>query len=394
MKLYFVSKDKNNKKIKGRVDAIDKNDLKNTLISNGLYPSLILKDYYLLSSKLKDKVLLEFIQDWYSLECSNIKTQDSLEIIKDNTNNKHLRNVLQLIIIRTNQGFDIIDSFMLHKNYFPEIFLEMLKIGFVKDNIKNSLSLLKEYYTDLLDKTNKISSAMVYPKILLVTIFLAIIVVSKFVVPNFDNLYKEMNVELPKFTKIIFTVMLFIGNNLIYILLGLLLLLFTLLLFKRTNFYSKLKGNFMYKFFLTKDLVRAQNTYLFCKSCEILWESNYNKIDSIDIIKEILPNKIYQDSMNWVKKDIQDGLLVGEAIQKTKLFDSNLSNMLIIGEKTNALLINLKNACIWYSFELKNKTNKLIKLVEPLMIALMAIFIFVIILIIFVPMITSLKGVM
>jgi len=395
MKYYFKAKEKDNKKISGKIEAQSKEELKRSLLENNLYPIVIYKDYNLrFNNKIKDKVLLNFIQDWYSLEMSNVKSQDSLTIIKDNTNSRLLRNVLSLILINLNQGVSIIQSFEMYKSYFPEIFIEMLNIGFINDNMKESLKLLKEYYTDLIANNGKVTSALIYPKILLITIFIAIIVVSKFIVPNFYNLYSEMNITLTGINKFIFDVMLFIGNNIIYITLG---VIFLIIIFKYLKSKNKVKDfidGIKMKLPFFKDIIRVQNTYLFCKSSEILWSNNYNKLSSLNIIKKILPNKKYQNSIDSIEQNIAKGDLFGDALEKEHLFDLNLSKMLIIGEKSNSILTNIKNACTWYSFELQNKTNKMLKVLEPLMIALMSLVVLIIILIIFVPMISSLRGVL
>lgn len=394
-KYYFKAKDKENKLIKGYLNAENKEEIKKELLINGLYPISISRDYALFSKrKITDKVLLNFIQQWYALEKSNINSQDAISVIKEKESNKLLRSVLNIIIIKLNEGYTIAECFDKVRDFFPEIFVEMLNVGFLQSNMVESLNLLKDYYIEKNKNTNKIKNALLYPKILLIALFAALIVVSKFIVPSFKSLYVELGKELTGFSKWIFTFLTFIGDNLILVLLFILLLVVLFFIFKKTIIYKKIidKLKLIMPFF--NDLEKTANIYLFLKSTNILWHNNYNKIESIDIISRLLPNYYYQKEFINVKYDVEKGTLFGKALSKSKLFDQNVCDILTIGEEMNVLNENINNACVWYSFELQTKTERFTKIIEPLMIFLMAAFILLIILVIFIPMISSIRMVM
>ena len=394
-KYLFKAKNQDNVLIKGYLNGLNKDSIKDELLSNGLYPISISRDYALFSKKkIKDKVLLNFIQEWYSLEKSQINSQDAINIIKNKESNPLLRSVLNIITIKLNEGYNIIECFEKVREYFPEIFIEMLNVGFLKSNMIESLNLLKDYYSEKIKNANKLKNALVYPKILFFVIVVALIVVSKFIVPSFNNLYQELGKELTGFTKIVFDILNFIGNNLLIVILFVLLSLLLIYLFKKTKVYKKTIDKIKLTLPIIKSLERVSNIYLFIKSTNILWHNNYNKIDSIDIISRLLPNYYYQKEFLKIKNDVEKGVLFGQALRKSKLFDQNVCDILTIGEEMNVLNDNIENACIWYNFELQLKSERFTKIIEPLSILMMAGFVLLIILVIFIPMISSIRMVM
>ena len=394
-KYLFKAKTKDNKIIKGYLNASSKEKLRQELLANGLYPLSLFKDYQIFKThKIKDSVLLNFIQEWYALEKSNINSQEALNVIKNKENNKLMRSVLNIITIKLNEGYNIFECFASVKEFFPEIFIEMLNIGFMKSNMLSCLELLKDYYIDKNKNANKIKNALVYPKILFVALFLALIVVSKFIVPQFKSLYRELKTTLNGFSNFVFKILTFIGDNLFTIIVFTIGSVILFMLFKRTELYKKIFDKIKLKIPVYKHLERTNNIYLFLKSINILWKNNFNKLDSIDVISRLLPNYYYQVEFLKIKEDVEKGMLFGKSISLRKLFDQNVCDILSIGEEMNVLDENIENACVWYSFELSSKTEKFIKIIEPLSIFVMALFVLMLILVIFIPMMNSIKLVM
>ena len=392
MKFYFKAKNQFNETIKGRMESPNKERLQSDLLHNQLYPLIILKDYPIFVKKtIKDKNLLSFIQEWHSLESSGIKTQDSIRIIKDNTNDKTLRNALNLISLNLDKGIDVKEGFNSCRYYFPELFIEILNIGFDQGNMSECLSLLKDYYLDKTKNQAKIKNALIYPKILLITLFLAILIISKFIVPQFQIFIEEIGTAMNPFTKAIFHILNIINNHIALIIIIAIALVLFIFLIKRNKKYQRLMDFLKLRIPIIKDLIEAQNIYLFCKTSLILWLSNYNKIKSIDIVSKIVPNYYFKKALKNAEQLIYEGMLFGEALDKQDIFDSNLCRILKVGEENNVIITNLANACTWYNYELQYKTENFLKVIEPLSIVVMALFIFFIIIVVFMPMLSSIK---
>lgn len=392
MEYNFVGKDFDNNLVKGTLECSSKSELIDFFYKQNILITRIAKNYHLFKDKpIKTHELINFIEEWYSLELARINTQESLNTIKNNTVNKKLRNVLQLILIDLNQGLKLSDAFDKRSEYFPKIFLEIIKVGIEKGEMEDALHTLLNFYKEQNDSNSKIKNALIYPKILLVVFFAAFLVICKFIVPSFYTMFTEAHVELSGLTYGIMKTLIFIGNNLFYILGAIIFVIILYTLLKKTNSFKYVKSKIELRLSKQKNLYY---TYLFCKTLNLLWHYGYSKIDSMNMVSLILTNSYISDKLNYVKEDIEKGMLIGDALNKWHLFDETLSKMLIVGETTNYLESNMNNAANYYHFEYSIKLNRFIKLIEPAIIVFMAILIGFVILVIFIPMLNAFKLVM
>lgn len=392
MEYNFVGKDCDNNIIKGQMDCLTKDELTEYFYKQNIYIKRILKNYHLFKPRLiKDHELINFIEEWYSLELAKINTQDAIATIKNNTVNKKLKNNLQLILLDLNQGYKLTDAFDRRSSYFPQVFLEIIKIGLDKGEMANTLATLLSFYKEQNDLNSKIKNALIYPKILLLVFFAAFLVICKFIVPSFYSMFNEAHVELGKLTFGVMRALIFIGNNLLYIILIILFVIILYTILKNTYYFKYLKSKIEIKVSKKKNLYY---TYLFCKTLSLLWHYGYPKTTSMMMVANIIPNAYISKRLIDAKDDIEKGMLIGDALNNAGLFDETLSKMLIVGETTNYLENNMQNAANYYHFEYSTKLNRFIKLIEPAIIVIMALLISFVILVIFIPMLNAFKLVM
>ena len=252
--------------------------------------------------------------------------------------------------------------------------------------------MLIDYYKEQSDINSKMKSALIYPKILCVVFLGAFILVCKLIVPSFYSMFQDSNVELNKLTNFIFKFLMYIGNNLLWI--GVMIISIFLIIkfllktegFKKTFDQLKLK--------LQKRKLTYYYSYLFTRIMCLLWSNGVGKIESIDYASSIIPNSLYKKKLYEVQDELSRGMLFGVSLENKKIFDLTLCKMLTVGEKSNFLEKNMENAAKYYHYRYSIILNKLVKLIEPLLIIVMALAIGFIIVVIFIPMLNAFKMVM
>ena len=138
----FVFKGKNIKgdKVRGNISGLNKEIIYKELELKGIFIEKITRDYHIIKTrKIKIELLLNFIEEWYNLEITNLTTQDCLEIIKENSLNKKLKTVLTDILANANAGMTLHECFREYNEYFPEIFLNQIVNGIRVGNIIDTL---------------------------------------------------------------------------------------------------------------------------------------------------------------------------------------------------------------------------------------------------------------
>ena len=393
MEYLFVGRDQNNEIIRGKSEAASKEELKSKYLRQKIYLTSIKRDYHLLKKKkIKTKELLRLIEEWQSLEEAKITMQESLAIMQNNATSKRMKNTLQQIIFSINSGSSVIDAFDECSDDFPELFLSIIRIGLARGQMKQTLQMLAEFYKEEAALKGKVSSALIYPKILLVVFLVAFIVVCKFIVPSFYAMFNESNVALNKTTTIVMLSLIYIGNHLLIFGLAIigLILLFKLLLksdaiHQRID-YLRLK--------LFKRYHQIYYSYVFSKTLYLIWRCGYLKNESISLCATVLPNYYLKRSLEDVRSKMEQGTYLGIALEDAHLFDETLCKMLIIGEQGDFMLTNAQNASHYYHLQYQANLDRLVKMIEPSIILVMALLIGFIILVIFIPMLNAFRLVM
>ena len=388
----YVFKGKNIKgdKVRGNISGLNKEIIYKELELKGIFVEKITRDYHIIKTKkIKSELLLNFIEEWYNLEITNLTTQDCLEIIKENSLNKKLKTVLTDILANANAGMALHECFREYNEYFPEIFLNQIVNGIRVGNIIDTLLMLKNYYKEQVIFQSKIKKSLIYPKLLGVILICVIFVLSKFIIPSFYELFSYENDILNSFSLKILKFLIFLGNNYIFFLIGIFLIFIILRqIFTKTSIKKVIDK---LKIYIFKKYCKLYITSIVSSTLFLYWNLGVNKIDALDIINDIINNDYYKSKFSKAIEMIRSGMMMGESFEKIKIFDRTFTKMIKIGEQNNCINDNLYNASTYYQSKLNSFVDNRIKLLEPLLILLMSMFVLGIILIIFIPIFNGFK---
>ena len=393
MEYLFKAKDYNNKKYQGYVKSNSKKEVYDYLVKQNLFPYYIVRNYKIFKSKkIPIKILNEFIRQWLSLEKAKIKTQEALEIILENTLNKTLKNILSQISFDLTKGVNIKESLVKYQKYFPQFFITHIITGLERGNLEKTLELLFEYYQNQYNIKKKIKNATVYPKILIGIFIISFIILCQIIVPSIVSLYDDLNIESNTILCVFLNIINYFSKNFIWIIIftGCFVTLFYFLVkIKKVHYLiDKLKLLFFKKYY------NVYFTYLFGESICLLWDTGYNKFESIDILQYCIPNLSYQEKIKNLKDDIEKGMSISDGLNKRQLFDITYRKMFIISEIDNFMDDNLTRARDYFKFEYQQILERRTKLIEPILIGIISVFVLGLILLVFLPILSSVKVVM
>ena len=108
----------------------------------------------------------------------------------------------------------------------------------------------------------------------------------------------------------------------------------------------------------------------------------------MEIVSSIVGNKLAETDILNMKDKMLRGESLGTLIQHSSIFPIMLASMVNIGEESGKLEEILSKTTDFYNEELENEIQRVITLIEPLMIVVMGIVIGIMVLAIVVPMVT------
>ena len=143
---------------------------------------------------------------------AGLSLKESIKLVEEVTSKALLKKTLGEIVKELEKGKSFSAILQQYPDIFPIFFRTMIKFAEISGNLKEIFEHLIRYYKFDIKIRKKIANTLFYPCLLLVMCFAVIIVMSVVIVPSFEQIFRQMKVELPLITKIIITISGFVSK--------------------------------------------------------------------------------------------------------------------------------------------------------------------------------------
>lgn len=390
---YYKGKKIGGSIVEGKCYAYNQKDVAVLLKKSGYQPisikaqkrhksiDFIKKNFF----KINSKELSIFCHQFSELIKSGINVTDCLSILNRQAENKILKKTIDSILMNIKTGMTLSEACK-HTGVFPEVMVYMLKAGELSGNLDEVLKKLGVYFEQIAKQNEKVKNAMLYPYILVITTLAVTGFLVANVLPVFTDIFKQAGAELPYATRLLLKISFKIKQD--FALVIILIVLFSVIL----NIYLKTpKG--AYK----KDLIKLKMpiigpiqqksiSALFCRMLAVLMSSGIPLLESIELISKTLGNVAAEQYVNKVCENIKDGQSLTDSINKNGIFSPVMIAMISVGEESGTLETMLSKAASFNEHEIEVAQERLMTLIEPILLIIIFLIISFIVFSIILPM--------
>lgn len=395
----YTAIDRNGKRVRSSLDASSIETAKSSLRGAG-YTILDIKEQTTLNrdieipflGKPKAKDMAVFCRQFVSILRAGVSVASVLSMLGQQTGNKKLRAAIREMQADVEKGESLATSMRRHPKIFPAILVNMVSAGEASGNLEESFRQMELYFERSKRTKSKVTSAMIYPCVLIVVMIVVLIVMMTKIIPNFLKTFEDMDAELPKLTQGVMAVCEWFESWWWVPLLVLVALVVGGILFHRTN-----KGRHFFGWLARKTPVVGNLTVktacaTFCRTMEVLIGSGLTLTDSMDLAASNMGNIYYLEAIRDARAMVAEGTPLRESLVRTGIFPPMVSNLVGVGEETGDLQSMMGKVADYYDEEVDEATKKLLNLMEPAIIIFMAVFVVIIVLAIYLPMINMTKA--
>lgn len=395
----YTAIDRNGKRVRSSLDASSIETAKSSLRGAG-YTILDIKEQTTLNrdieipflGKPKAKDMAVFCRQFVSILRAGVSVASVLSMLGQQTGNKKLRAAIREMQADVEKGEALATSMRRHPKIFPAILVNMVAAGESSGNLEESFRQMELYFERSKRTKSKVTSAMIYPCVLIVVMIVVLIVMMTKIIPNFLKTFEDMDAELPKLTQGVMAVCEWFESWWWVPLLVLVALVVGGILFHRTN-----KGRHFFGWLARKTPVVGNLTVktacaTFCRTMEVLIGSGLTLTDSMDLAASNMGNIYYLEAIRDARALVAEGTPLRESLVRTGIFPPMVSNLVGVGEETGDLQSMMGKVADYYDEEVDEATKKLLNLMEPAIIIFMAVFVVIIVLAIYLPMINMTKA--
>ncbi|WP_295404305.1 type II secretion system F family protein [uncultured Thiocystis sp.] len=292
----------------------------------------------------------------------------SLQILVDLTEPDHLVHVLSDLQERVRGGATFSSALDVQDGQFPRLYVNMVKAGEASGALDQVLDRLADYLERVAELRQTVTSALVYPAILLFVAALSVIMLLVFVVPQFSALFEDMGAALPLPTQIVVAAGDLFRNYWWAMLCAIALIAVAL---ERWMQNPVVRERFDHKVLdlpLFGDLIWKMETARLCHTLSTLLKNGLPLLNALTLAREVVSNRKLSGLLNEAGDDLKHGRgLAGPLVRLQALPDLALQ-MIRVGEESGSLDAMLAKVANIYDRETRNSVQSMLTMLEPMLI--------------------------
>ena len=365
--------------VRGVVAATNESDLYNQLQSAGLELidcSPVNKKGFLSFArrgpKIKLREVMQFFMNMEQMQSAGVPLLDSLADIRDTTENVRMRDMLTDIHREVSEGSSLSEAMGKNPRVFPSLYLSLIKAGEDTGNLTASYKQLVRYLQWLDKMQSKIKKATRYPMVVMVVVFVTVVVMMGFVVPQIVGFIKNLKQELPFYTTALIDTSEFFQHYW-WVIIGLPILggIFIKVMRGVSHTFKYQTDFLLLNSPIFGDLIRKITIARYSQTFGALFAAGIDIVNALRAARQTVNNLVMIEAMERVESYIQEGQAVSQAFNSTGEFPSMVIRMLKIGEESGGLTAVLEQVSEFYTKDVDEAVDGMIAMIEPGLTALL-----------------------
>lgn len=378
-KYEYKAKDKGTGKIvTGTVQAENENSAGKVLVDQGYVPiKIAIKEeggfFSRLTNRVSGKQRIIFTRQFATLIGAGIPLANSLRMVAEQTEDKPTRDMVEDLLAQVESGKTLYQAFWRYPEVFNKVYLALIAAGEASGTLDVSLRRLADQQEKDANMMSKIRGAMTYPAIVLLVIIVVIIFMMVAVVPQVENLYRDLGEELPGLTQLLVSLSNFVMNFWWFIFLIVAFFVWFFIQFNRTSTGKRVMSKVKLNVPLFKGLFQRLYNARFARTVQMLLSAGVPMLDSIQISSEAMNNVILEEEMQEVAQVVRSGKPLSVALKGKPYILPLLPQMAATGEQSGKIDEMLGKAAKVYEDELDERIAAISTMIEPILMVVLAV---------------------
>ena len=370
------------KKVKGTVTAENPYVARKQLRVRSIHPTSISEvstaaeaktGLFSILAKASKGQIIDFTKQMATLLNSGIKLTEALSVLTLQVSDVRFKNALVDIRDRVVTGESFTDALKDYSDYFDVIYVSMVRVGEVTGSLSQSLSTIANFMEKRQRIESKVTTAMIYPIVLLIFCLVAVMVLTTLVIPKIADQIVRTGQELPWITRQLMNVSYVLTSWwLLVVLVALFGIAWGLKRFLKTGRGAYLRDKLLLSLPLFGPLIKQRVVARFASTLSTLLGSGLAMAESLRVVSEVTGNSLMKQAVQRARERILAGADIATPLRDSGVISPAIAHMVSVGEKSGELEKMLKDI----SENLESSTDIVIErlsaAIEPLIIIVMA----------------------
>jgi general secretion pathway protein F len=329
--------------------------------------------------KVTREQIIAFTRDLANLISAGLPLDRAFELLTSLSESPPIAALMQDLRDRVRGGRALSQALAEHPKHFDRLFVNMVRAGEASGTLGPVLQRISEFQERSAELRSNVTNALIYPFVLIGVAIVAVAVMMFFVVPKFEQTFKQFGKALPQSTENLIAFSHFLRQDGWMIVLGL-AAIFVLVRGRMRTPEGQMKWH-LRKLTMPVfgELFQKIEVARLTRTLGTLVGNGVSLLPALTIVKDTVDNRALAQSLEGVLVRLKEGHGFSRPLMETGLYPKLAVHMVAVGEETGQLDKMLLKVADVYDVEVNNSLKRALGLMEPVLIVTLALVVGVII---------------
>jgi type IV pilus assembly protein PilC len=372
----WEGKDRKGNKVRGRILAVNENDVRADLRRQNIVPTKIRKQRSLFSSggKILPMDIAIFSRQLATMLTAGIPLVQAFEIVGVGHEKPSMQKLILDIKLNIEGGSSLHESLKKHPLYFDDLYVNLVEAGEQAGALESLLDKVATYKEKTEALKKKIKKALFYPAAVLAVAVVVTLILLLFVIPQFEALFKGFGADLPAFTRMVIDLSQFVQEQgwWMGILTGGGIFAFAYF-HKRSRAMRHFIDRAMLKLPIIGPILTKAAIARYARTLSTMFSAGVPLVEAMDSVAGATGNIVYEQAVLRMRDEVATGQRLQRAMENTGLFPNMVVQMIAVGEESGSLDSMAAKVADFYELEVDTAVDGLSSLLEPLIMAILGV---------------------
>jgi general secretion pathway protein F/type IV pilus assembly protein PilC len=391
----YIARNAAGQRVEGVLTAATQREAVATLSAKDLFPMQVKAAAGQVAKsgalKVRPQAMSQFYMELAALLRSGVPLLRSLELLSSHATNPALKQITQDLHARVTEGDSLADAMARHPRAFTELTRSIVRAGGEGGFLEEALERIAKFTDQQAELKSRVMGALAYPIFLAVFGVTIVTVLVIYFVPRFEVLFSRLRArgELPALTEWLLWLSQSIHNYGLIIAVAIVVFAYVIHQQAITDQGRLFIDRWRLKLPQAGTIYRNLAVSRFCRVFGTLLAGGVPIVRSLKISSDSTGNRILSAAINDAAENITAGASLAEPLGKCGHFPPNVVEMIAVAEQSNSLETVLPTISDSLEKETWRRLDLFVRLLEPLMLLVLASAVLMIVIALLLPMIKS-----
>ena len=325
--------------------------------------------------KVTDQQIADSTRDLATLLRAGVPLERALGIMISLAKGSPLASLLSDIRQSIKQGATLADAMEQQGKVYSRFYVNLLRAGESSGTLEVVLERLAEQLESSKEVRDALTSALIYPAILVFVAVSSILILLAYVVPQFTEMFEGVGQVLPLSTRITIAVgeMLQKYGWLLFVIAAIAVWVIRRQLQSDSGAYKWHKR--LLNLPVAGSIIVKMEVARFSRTLSILLQNGIPLLKALSIVKETMSNRVLAAGIERVAGSLREGQSLAKPLADSTAFPPFAIHMIGVGEQTGNLQEILTQVADTYDRDTQTTIKRALALLEPMLILILGVII-------------------